>query len=187
MKKSRFFIASTIGLLLSANVLTANVFADSNPIYLEDIQTLKVPAVDVAAKPGFYQDVTIEFFQEDKWRLVSASEGKEVAEIDQVTLTRTDSAPAQVFLRITGQFNDGCPKIGQISHRLVGNTFEVSVYYKNNEWLRNPPAVACTLAIVPFNRVIPLPVYALPAGDYHYSLNGRFTGSFNLATDNVLE
>ena len=179
MKK--IFIA-TIGLLLAAHTI-----ADSNPVYRDDIQTMKIPAVDVGAKPGFYQDVTVEFFQDDKWRLVSALEGKEVAEIEQVTLIKTDTAPAQVFLRISGAFSNGCPQIGQISHRLVGNTFEVSVYYANNAWLRNPGEIACTLAIVPFTRTIPLPVYGLPAGDYNYSLNGRFTGSFNLATENVLQ
>ncbi len=179
MKK--IFIA-TIGLFL-----TANAIADSNPVYLEDIQTMKVPAVDVAARPGFYQDVTVEFFQDDKWRLVSALEGKEVAEIEQVTLIKTDTAPAQVFLQISGEFSNGCPEIGQISHRLVGDTFEVSVYYANNAWMLHPEIILCTQAIVPFNKVIPLPIYGLPAGDYHYSLNGKFTGSFNLATDNELE
>ena len=176
------FFTVTISLLLAVNA-----FAEPNPVYVDNIQTLKVPAVDVGAKPGFYQDVTIEFFQDDKWRLVSASEGKEVAEIEKVTLVKTSTVPTQVFLRISGEFSNGCPQIGQISHRLVGSTFEVAVYYANNAWLRNPGEIACTLAIVSFTRTIPLPVYGLPAGDYNYSLNGKFSGSFNLAADNVLE
>lgn len=187
MKKFRFFIALTLGLALTANILMTHAVADANPVYLDEIQTMKVPAVDVAAKPGFYQDVTVEFFQDDKWRLVSASEGKEITEIEQVILIQTDSDPVQVFLKVSGEFSNGCPQLGQISHRLVGNTFEVSVYYQNNGWLHNPELFVCTLAIQPFNRVIPLPVYALPAGDYHYSVNGKFTGWFNLASDNVLE
>jgi len=181
MQKPRFLIAAIISLF------TGNIFADSNPFYQDEIQTLRIPTVDVAAAPGFYQDVVVEFFEDNKWRLVSGTESREVAEIEKVTLLQTDSAPVQVFLRIAGEFSNGCPEIGQISHRLVGNTFEVAVYYKNNLWLRQPELVLCAAVIVPFSRTIPLPVYGLPAGDYNYSLNGEFGGSFTLTTDNVLE
>jgi hypothetical protein len=38
----------------------------------------------------------------------------------------------------------------------------------------------------PFTHLIPLPVYSLNKGEYEYSINGRYTGTFHLAEDNKL-
>jgi hypothetical protein len=47
-------------------------------------------------------------------------------------------------------------------------------------------SVACTQALVPFERMVPLQVYGLPSGIYSYIVNGEIEGSFELTEDNTL-
>ncbi len=50
----------------------------------------------------------------------------------------------------------------------------------------NDSQQACTTALVPFEKIIPLPVYGLSAGNYEYTVNKKVTGSFELKSDNNL-
>ena len=42
------------------------------------------------------------------------------------------------------------------------------------------------MALVPYEKIIPLEVYGLPAGTYGYSVNGIPAGTFTLTKDNTL-
>lgn len=171
-----------LGLLLA----TASV-ADGNPIYSEQTEVLSIPSVDAIDRPGFYQDVRVEFVTQDLWRLEGVEEGKEIDEIEHVELIKTDTFPMQAFLRVEGTFTSGCQEIGKVSQRLIDNTFEVAVYYENNEWTRAPTDIVCPQVLVPFSRVIPLRVYSLEAGTYDYSVNGEHEGAFEIQVLNELD
>lgn len=175
-------------LLIAAGVLSLiDTAAADNPVYLPDTKVLTLPAVESMGRPGFYQDVKVEYAQEGLWRLADGREGVAVEEIETVELIVTGSTPVQVFLKISGTFMSGCPALGQINYRLDGNAFEVAVDYQDNNWLRDPNGVVCLAVAVPFSRTLPLPVYGLDAGDYTYTVNGEHTGSFTLETPNTLE
>ena len=167
-------------------MLAGSAFASENPLYSANTSRLTINAVDAENQPGIFQDVVIEYARDDLWRLVNMREGVLLPHIEQVELVQTSSHPVQVFLRIKGAFPSGCGAIGEISQRQAGNTFTVSVYYKNDAWLTSPGQVVCTLAIVNFSRVIPLQTYGLTAGTYQYVLNNKFSGMFSLHTDNQL-
>jgi hypothetical protein len=167
-------------------VFAGSSFASENPLYSDASSRLTIKAVDTSDKPGIFQDVVIEHAQDDLWRLVGMREGVLLPHIDTVELITTNNIPVQVFLKISGQFPHGCGAIGEISQKKTDNKFVISVYFKNDLWLQNPLEVACTLAIRPFSHIIPVPAYGLPAGNYEYILNGKFSGVFSLNTDNAL-
>lgn len=167
-------------------IFAGSSFASENPLYSDASSRLTIKAVDTSDTPGIFQEVVIEHAMDDLWRLVSMREGVLLPHIDAVELVTTSNVPVQVFLRISGQFPHGCGAIGEISQKKTDNTFVISVYFKNDLWLQNPLEVACTLAIRPFSHVIPLSAYGLPAGNYEYILNGKFSGGFSLNMDNLL-
>ncbi|TFH72417.1 hypothetical protein E3V39_12630 [Gammaproteobacteria bacterium LSUCC0112] len=167
-------------------IFAGSSFASENPLYSDASSRLTIRAVDAGNKPGIFQDVVIEHAKDDLWRLVGMREGVLLPHIDTVELVKTSNVPVQVFLKISGQFPHGCGAIGEISQKKTDNTFVISVYFKNDLWLQNPLDVACTLAIRPFSHIIPLPAYGLPAGNYEYRLNEKFSGVFSLNADNVL-
>jgi hypothetical protein len=73
---------------------------------------------------------------------------------------------------------DGCTTIDQILDAREGNAFQVTI-----TTLR-PANQVCTEALMPFERIIPLDVYGLPAGTYTVIVNG-VSDTFQLAVDNV--
>lgn len=177
-----------IYLPLLGALLSSSVFATENPAYAESSEILTVPAVDSEEGPGLYQDVTLEVTESGDWRLISGHIGRQVREISSIELIESDTSPVQIFLEFSGTFSNGCPNVGHISHRLVGNTFEIAVYYRH---IPNPELILCTQALVDFSKTIALPVYGLEAGEYHYIVNGdaltdNNTGEFTLENDNSL-
>ena len=167
-------------------IFAGSSFASENPLYSDVSSRLTITAVDTDELPGIFQDVVIEHAQGDLWRLVSMREGVLLPHIDTVELVTTNDIPVQLFLLIRGQFPHGCGAIGEISQKRTGHNLIISVYYKNDLWLQKPLDVACTLAVRPFSHVIPLQAYGLPAGNYEYILNNRFTGTFSLTSENIL-
>ncbi len=170
---------------LTLLALCASNFAYSeNPEYASS--QLTIPAVDADGKPGYFQDIVIAASDNNLWKLVEAYEAIPISKniIEQVELIKTDSVPVQVFLKMTGTFNDGCGAVGQVSHSLNENKYNIIAYYKLN---KATEPIACTQALVPFTYTIPLPVYGNKAGEYHYTLNDAFNGSFELTVDNLLQ
>ncbi|PCH60158.1 MAG: hypothetical protein COC19_06285 [SAR86 cluster bacterium] len=175
---------SIIFVFLGSVMFVNSAFSDANPSYLND--TLTLPSVDSAEKPGAYQEVILQHIQEDEWQLLAGIVAGEIQEIERVEVIQVDSFPVQIFLKAIGTFSSGCPEVGLVSYQLLENKFEVFVYYLNNAHRSNPSEVACTSALVPFSKIIPIPVYSLKAGEYEYSVNGGYAGTFSLSVDNEL-
>lgn len=183
----KFFLpAATIFVLLSSTAFSQNTPATDYPTYRDG--TLIIPRVDTNAQTGNYQKVE---FQLDSvtntWRLVNFVETKvnpgPVTYEEKVEAIVTDSSPVQVFLKISGQFSNGCEYFQQINQVLKNNQFEITLHLGPNPF---PLGIGCTMSLVPYEKIIPLEVYGLPAGDYEYSVNGEHTGSFTLTKDNTL-
>ena len=98
-----------------------------------------------------------------------------VEEIDFLTL---ESFPVQIFVIASGYLPDPCTEIYQISQEREGNTFFITI-----KTYRSPGF--CIQVLAPFEEVIPLEVYGLPAGTYTVEVNG-VQGIFDLEIDNLL-
>ena len=162
----------------------SHAFSTDTPTFQDGLLT--IPTTNTPSQVGQYQDITFGFTAQSGWKLLDFKEigtqglGLE-AMIEGVELVKTDAIPVQVLLRVTGYFSNGCPNIGQINHRLEDNQFEIAITSNGPTEL-----VACTAAIVPFRKTIPLPVYGLSSGVYAYRINGGNNGTFELIVDNEL-
>lgn len=171
-------LATLIGILP-----IGTVFSDSNPSFVDGILT--IPEIDSAEKAGEFQEVILQFTDQGELVLQDYKNGVQVQVIENVELIKTESFPVQVLLRVTGYISV-CLELGQISTRVLNNKFEVILYYLNNARLLTPGGFGCVAAVNFFTEIIPLPVYALAAGEYEYDVNGDFTGIFSLLEDNEL-
>lgn len=99
-----------------------------------------------------------------------------IKNIDILTL---ESFPLQIHVIATGYFPDGCTSIDEITQSKQNNRFTVAVTTKR------PTNAVCTMAIVPFEKTIPLDVYGLDKGVYTVNVNDA-SGSFELPTDNII-
>lgn len=98
-----------------------------------------------------------------------------VEEIDILTL---ESFPVQIFVIASGYLPDPCTEIYPISQEREGNAFFITI-----KTYRSPGF--CIQVLAPFEEVIPLEVYGLPAGTYTVEVNG-VQGTFDLEIDNIL-
>lgn len=145
-------------------------------------ESLKVPVVDADTQPALFQDGEFVFDASiNAWRLVTFRVTPVIEKlIKNVELIKTDSNPAQVFLKISAP-DIACNTPGRIGMRKTGNRFDVSAGFTPP-----PPGTACATVVVPFEVTVPLPVFGLPAGIYEYNVNSEFVGSFELTEDNTL-
>jgi hypothetical protein len=102
------------------------------------------------------------------------------AVVGSIDILILESFPVQVHVVARGGFSVGnCIAIDQVTRERDGNTFQVTIttiQYAD---------VVCTDEVVPWEEVIPLDVYGLPAGIYTVTVNG-VGGTFELQVDNVL-
>lgn len=173
-------------LLASLVFSQRNADASDYPVYRDG--KLTIPRIDTDAQPGNFQKAEFQFENStNSWKLNQFVETKitpgPATYDEKVEAILIDSSPAQVFLKITGKFSNGCAFFQQINQVLKGNTFEIILHVGPNPF---PPEIACTAALVPYEKIIPLEVYGLPAGTYGYSVNGTHTGTFTLTKDNTL-
>jgi len=166
-------------IMLVSLLLTTHSFATDRPYFSNNIIT--IPSLDVRAEQGVYQDIQFGRSERGSWRLLSLKKGTKIQEITNVELIQTDSFPVQVFVRISGIFNNGCQKIGQIATKVTDNRIDVSVFYDNASL---EDGQFCAMVMVPFSKTISLPVYGLSAGVYEYTVNYNFSGTFELDKDN---
>jgi hypothetical protein len=101
-----------------------------------------------------------------------------VAAVESIDILILESFPVQVQVVARGNLPDGCTTLNEVTVERTGNSFQVTITTVR------PVGMACTEALVPFEKVIPLDVYGLPAGTYTVIVNG-VGGSFELAVDNV--
>jgi len=144
----------------------------TNPIFQDSM--LILPSVDLPERGGAYQDIIFKLTKEGEWQLLDFLITPELQQIDNVEIIKTDSFPVQVFLKVTGNFTYNGQKMGQISSRLLMNRFDIWMYSNESHYKLD----------LTFTKIIPLPVYSLMKGEYEYSVNGRYTGTFDLAEDN---
>ncbi|MGR9051346.1 MAG: hypothetical protein ACU84J_01730 [Gammaproteobacteria bacterium] len=185
-KIQSIFIVMLTVLIPFKSALPENDRDGDHPSYNFQEGILTIPRVDSEKQAGYFQDAVFKLEQDGSWRLLTFAtadiELRWDPQIDNVEVIMTTASPVQVFLKLSGVFSNGCGEIGRIHQRMQGNLFEVTVFAAPI-----PAGVACTAAIKPFQKRIPLPVFELPAGTYDFSVNGRFSGTFTLDEDNGLD
>ncbi|MDP1558876.1 MAG: hypothetical protein Q8K59_08715 [Nitrosomonas sp.] len=173
-------IFSFVGTLFLLQI--GHAFSTDAPVFQDGL--LIIPTINTPDQVGQFQDARFELTAQGAWQLLDFKEvgaqGLGLAKVDKVELIKTDAFPVQVMLRVTGYFSDGCTGMGQINHRLENDQFNIIIN------ATRPAELICTQAIVPFRRIIPLPVYGLSAGSYSYRINSDDVGAFELAVDNEL-
>jgi inhibitor of cysteine peptidase len=100
------------------------------------------------------------------------------AQVDSVDVLILESFPVQIHVVAKGNLPDSCTTIDQITEEQDGDTFRVTIT------TARPGEESCAQVLTPFEEVIALDVYGLPAGTYTVDVNG-VTGSFTLDIDNV--
>lgn len=152
-----------------------------NPLFKDEILTIS--NVDSPEQTGVYQNVSFKQTREGVWELLDFHIGRPL-DLPSATIEIivTDSFPVQVFLKVIQGFGASCLiDKGHVNYRLVNKSFEVVLYYEEPNLL---DPIACDQAVFTLEKIIPLPVYGLNAGNYTYNINDIYTGSFNLKIDN---
>ena len=91
-----------------------------------------------------------------------------------------ESFPVQVQAQVSGYLPNGCVELVDVSSEQEGNKFFLTLNTR-----RPAGDVMCTEALVPFEAVVALDVYGLPAGSYTV-VAGEQQAEFNLDVDNVI-
>lgn len=100
--------------------------------------------------------------------------------VDEVYVMVMESLPATAAVVIRGHLADGCTSIIDALMKID----EDAGFFKVSLGTYRDPDAMCTMALVPFEEVIELPILGLPAGTYTVEVNG-ITTTFELAVDNV--
>jgi inhibitor of cysteine peptidase len=98
--------------------------------------------------------------------------------VESVDVQIMESFPVQAQAVVRGNLADGCTTLDEVTTTREGNVFRISLTSER------PADAVCTLALVPFEEVVPLDVLGLPAGEYTVDANGA-TATFTLAVDNA--
>lgn len=101
------------------------------------------------------------------------------ATLESMSVNILESFPVQISVSLQGYLPDGCTEIHRISSVRDGQVFTITVETK-----RPTGDVACTMAIVPFDRSITLDVQGLSAGEYTVK-SGELSETFTLDVDNT--
>jgi len=173
--------------VLTVFIAPSFAFSEANPRYSDESQTLTIPSVDAGDSPGLYQELEFELMQGNDWRMIKAKEGRQIREITNVEPGQKQTLPVQIFLKISGRFSNGCPRLGKMSHARAGSEFDVAVYYRPQPEFDG--TVVCIQAEVDFSTYMPLPVYGLDDGVYSYTVNDKVrttnnSGTFTLTQKN---
>ena len=102
-----------------------------------------------------------------------------VPAVESVDVLIMESFPVQAQAVVRGTLGDGCTTLDEVTTTREGNVFRLRLTSQR------PADAVCTLALVPFEEVVPLDVEGLPAGRYTVDANGVMA-TFDLAVDNVL-
>lgn len=101
-----------------------------------------------------------------------------LAPVEEIEIVILESFPVQVQVIARGNLPDPCTEISEVFQEKEGNVFFVTI-----KTYRSPGF--CIQVIAPFEEIIPLEVYGLPAGTYTVDVNGA-QGTFDLEVDNIL-
>ncbi|HAJ33877.1 MAG TPA: hypothetical protein DCK79_11065 [Candidatus Atribacteria bacterium] len=101
-----------------------------------------------------------------------------LAPVEGIEIVILESFPVQVQVIASGNLPDPCTEISEVLQEREGNTFFVTIK------TYRPPGF-CIQVLAPFEEIIPLDVYGLPAGTYTVDVN-EVQGTFDLEIDNIL-
>ena len=88
-----------------------------------------------------------------------------MAVVENIDVRILESFPVQVQAVVTGYLRDGCTTITGVEAVSEGTTFRIRMSTER------PADAMCTMALVPFDQVVPLDVAGLPAGAYQVAIN----------------
>ncbi|MGB2783196.1 MAG: hypothetical protein WBC45_04565 [Atribacterota bacterium] len=98
------------------------------------------------------------------------------ASVDEIEILILESFPVQINVAARGNLPDPCTEISEILQKKQGDAFYVTI-----KTYRSPGF--CIQVIAPFEEIIPLEVYGLPADTYTVDVNG-VQDTFDLEVDN---
>ncbi len=101
-----------------------------------------------------------------------------LAPVEEIEIVILESFPVQINVIVSGNLPDPCTEIFEVLQEKEGNTFFITI-----KTYRSPGF--CIQVLAPFEEIIPLEVYGLPAGTYTVDVNG-LQGTFDLEVDNIL-
>ena len=100
-----------------------------------------------------------------------------LAPVEEIEIVILESFPVQVHVIASGNLPDPCTEISEVLQEREGNTFFITI-----KTYRSPGL--CIQVLAPFEEIIPLEVYGLPAGTYIVDVNG-VQDIFVLEVDNI--
>ena len=100
-----------------------------------------------------------------------------LASVEGIEIVILESFPVQVQVIASGNLPDPCTEISEVLQEREGNTFFITI-----KTYRSPGF--CIQVIAPFEEIIPLEVYGLPADTYTVDVNG-VQAAFDLEVDNI--
>ncbi|MCD6578811.1 hypothetical protein J7L48_05000 [bacterium] len=100
-----------------------------------------------------------------------------LAPVEEIEIVILESFPVQVQVIASGNLPDPCTEISEVLQEREENTFFVTIK------TYRPPGL-CIQVLAPFEEIISLEVYGLPAGTYTVDVNG-VQGTFDLEVDNI--
>jgi len=153
----------------------------ANPTF--DGHTLHIPSIDTKDQVGVYQSIELQPVDNNLWRLAQVDEGVLHQGIQTVEVLKADTSPVQAFLIVSGMHSSSCDEIGNVASRFdaATSTLVVNLYYEPFG------EGACTGVFRPFEHVMALPVFGVPAGEYKVLVNGTHQAQFELLEDNKLD
>lgn len=99
------------------------------------------------------------------------------AQVDKISLVLLESFPVQVRATVVGSFADSCTGVGEITQEREAQLIRVRLSTVR------PREALCAQVITPFEHIISIDAFGLPAGKYTVEVNGA-TDTFILDTDN---
>ncbi len=100
-----------------------------------------------------------------------------LASVDEIDILIFEIFPVQINVIARGNLPDPCTEISEVIQEKEGNTFFITI-----KTYRSPGF--CIQVLAPFEEIIPLEVYGLPAGTYTVDVNG-VQATFDLEVDNI--
>ena len=100
-----------------------------------------------------------------------------LALVDEIDILILESFPVQINVIARGNLPDPCTEVSEVLQEREGDTFFITI-----KTYRSPGF--CIQVLAPFEEIIPLEVYGLPAGTYTVDVNG-VQATFNLEVDNI--
>ena len=100
-----------------------------------------------------------------------------LAPVEEIEIVILESFPVQVQVIARGNLPDPCTEVSEVLQEREGDTFFITI-----KTYRSPGF--CIQVLAPFEEIIPLEVYGLPAGTYTVDVNG-VQATFNLEVDNI--